>query len=196
MYHGPSPSQFSTRPSFQRNAFAPSFFEMQPQTEWIPQTYARPREDEREEASQKEQTAEATHDGDKGKGRWTAAETDALVFSWRDCFVELESHKNPAAWRRIIAVIKTKGSGKTTEQAKKKLRNLKDRYKDAKDKNKNSGAARNLPKYYKIFDEVLGTRSLVQLSEVRESGQGIENEQPGDIYEADTPDNACKSEMQ
>ena len=86
MYHGPSPSQFSTRPSFQRNAIAPSFFEMPPQTEWIPQTHARPREDEREEASQKEQTAEATHDGDKGKGRWTALRDGCFGFFMESLF--------------------------------------------------------------------------------------------------------------
>ncbi len=87
--------------------------------------------------------------------------------------MDLESHKNPEAWRRILNAVNQKGNGKKTlEQAKKKLRNLKDRYKDAKDKNKKSGSARNLPKYYDIFDEVLGTRSVVQLEEVRGSGQG------------------------
>ncbi len=47
---------------------------------------------------------------------------------------------------------------------------MKDRYKEAKEKNKKSGEARNTPKYYDIFDEVLGTRSVVQLGEVREAG--------------------------
>ena len=58
---------------------------------------------------------------------------------------------------------------KTLDQAKKKLRNLKDRYKEATEKSKRSGEAHNLPNYFDVFDEVLGTRSLVQLGEVRET---------------------------
>lgn len=52
------------------------------------------------------------------------------------------------------------------EQAKQKLQNLKDRYQEVKEKNKKSGEAKNLPKYFDIFDNVLGTRSLVRLEEV------------------------------
>ena len=33
-----------------------------------------------------------------------------------------------------------------------------------------SGEARSMPKYYKIFDAVLGTRNYVELGEVREAG--------------------------
>eukprot|EP00794_Sanderia_malayensis_P002005 gene2005-2280_t len=58
---------------------------------------------------------------------------------------------------------------KTMGQAKKKLRYLKDRYKEAAVKNKRSGGARNVPMYYDIFDEVYGTRSLVTMNEVRET---------------------------
>eukprot|EP00112_Aurelia_sp_Birch-Aquarium-sp1_P021699 Seg5905.1 transcript_id=Seg5905.1/GoldUCD/mRNA.D3Y31 product="hypothetical protein" protein_id=Seg5905.1/GoldUCD/D3Y31 len=63
----------------------------------------------------------------------------------------------------------TRKGKKTLDQAKKKLRNLKDRYKEAKEKSKRSGEARNLPNYFDVVDEVLGTRSLVQLGEVRET---------------------------
>ena len=86
------------------------------------------------------------NDGDKGRNKWSAEQTDTLVASWRECFVQLESHKNHEAWRKIIAAVNKKGSAKTVSQGKKKLQNLKDRYKDAKSKHKRSGKARNLPK--------------------------------------------------
>ena len=105
---------------------------------------------------------------EKSKSKWTAPETDALVYAWRECFVDLESHRNPLAWKRILAAVNKKGK-KTLDRAKKKLRNLQDRYKEAKEKSKRSGEARNLPNYFDVFDEVLGTRSLVQLGEVRET---------------------------
>ena len=120
---------------------------------------------------------EATEPTEKGTCRWSAVQTDTLVNCWRECFVELESHRNAEAWRRILSADNKKGSSKTLEQAKKKLQNLKDRYEEAKEKNKKSGEARNLPKYFDIFDDVLGTRSLVRLDEVRET-QPFHQEEP------------------
>ena len=105
------------------------------------------------------------NDGDKRRNRWSAEQTDTLVSSWRECFVQLESHKNAEARRKIIAAVNKKGPAKTVWQGKNKLQNLKDRYKDAKSKKKRSGEARNLPKYFDIFDDVLGTRSVVRLGE-------------------------------
>lgn len=154
-------------PNVQRHVFQPSFFESQYQSDSIQPNVAT----QESLRSRSEGTQERDEDPEKGKNRWTTAETDALVFSWRESFVDLESHKNPVAWKRILEAVNKKGKKRTLDQVKKKLRNLRDRYKDAKDKNKKSGSGKNLPKYYDIFDEVLGTRSLVQLGEVRESGQ-------------------------
>ena len=120
---------------------------------------------------QTEECNEAEENEEPQSGKWSTAQTDALVYAWRDCFVDLESHKNPAAWRTILQNVNETGSKKSMDQVKKKLRNLKDRYKEAKEKNKKSGGARNLPKYFAVFDEVLGTRSVVRLNEVRESMQ-------------------------
>ena len=106
---------------------------------------------------------------EKGRNKWTKEETDALVNAWRDAFVELESHKDPVAWKCIQESVNAKGGGKTLDQIKKKLSNLKDRYKEAKEKNKRSGESQNTPKYYDVFGNVLGTRSTVKLGEVRES---------------------------
>ena len=126
---------------------------------------------------------------EKGRNKWTKEETDALVNAWRDAFVELESHTNPVAWKCIQESVNAKGGGKTLDQIKKKLSNLKDRYKEAKEKNKRSGESRDTPKYYDVFDDVLGTRSAVKLGEVRESQEtqrcDAEENPPDDEAERD-----------
>ncbi len=109
----------------------------------------------------------------KERVHWTTEQTDALVNAWQDAFVELESHKNPQAWKRIMAAVNKAGKQRSLDQIKKKLNALKDKYKEAKAKNKKSGEARNMPKYYDTFDEILGTRSIVQFEEVREAGNEV-----------------------
>eukprot|EP00794_Sanderia_malayensis_P015585 gene15585-17158_t len=98
------------------------------------------------------------------------AQTDVLVNAWREAFVELESHKNPRAWKQILIKVNEAGGKRTLEQVKKRLSYLKDKYKEGKAKNKRNGEARNTPQYYDVFDEVLGGRRIVQLGEVRETG--------------------------
>ena len=146
-----------------RHIFQPSFFENQyePETRRPSTTL--------NEGSRIGSATSSLQSSQKMRNQWTKEQTDAMVNAWRESFVELESHKNPAAWRRIQEAVNKKGEEKTLEQVKKKLSNLKDRYKEAKEKNKRSGAARNMPKYYDVFDDVLGTRSVVQLGEVRET---------------------------
>ena len=71
---------------------------------------------------------------------------------------------------------------KTLDQAKKKLRDL-------KEKSKRSGEARNLPNYFDVFDEVLGTRSLVQLGEVRE--KNLLSQEANQGCQISNDNNAC-----
>eukprot|EP00794_Sanderia_malayensis_P014503 gene14503-16011_t len=92
----------------------------------------------------------------KGRRAWTTAQTDVLVNAWREAFVELESHRNNRAWKQILIKVNEAGEKRTLEQVKKRVSYLKDKYKDAKAKNKKSGEARNTPQYYDVFDEVLG----------------------------------------
>eukprot|EP00794_Sanderia_malayensis_P016515 gene16515-18166_t len=73
-----------------------------------------------------------------------------------------------------MADVNKVGKQRSLDQRKKKLNSLKDKYKDAKAKNLRSGEERNMPKYYASFDEVLGTKSLVQLGEVGEAGNIVE----------------------
>ena len=159
----------STAPRFipppQCHFFQPMFFEQYGSLER--QRPSAVNEDIEDTASQCSESSD-NFPSEKSKSKWTASETDALVYAWRECFVDLESHRNPLAWKKILEAVNKKGK-KTLDQAKKKLRNLKDRYKEAKERSKRSGEARNLPNYFDVFDEVLGTRSLVQLGEVRET---------------------------
>ena len=104
------------------------------------------------------------------RNTWSVQQTDVLVNAWKDAFVQLESHKNPKVWKSILLKVNEAGEKRTVDQIKKRINYLKDKYKDAKAKNLKSGGARNNPMYYDKFDEVLGTRSLVQLGEVREAG--------------------------
>ena len=120
---------------------------------------------------QAEQCDEAEENEEKLSGKWSTAQTGAHANACKDCFADLESRKNPAAWRTILQNVNETGGKKSIDQAKKKLRNLKDRYKEAKENSKKSGGARNFPKYYAVFHEVLGTRRQVRLNKVRESEQ-------------------------
>eukprot|EP00794_Sanderia_malayensis_P002667 gene2667-3084_t len=67
----------------------------------------------------------------KGRRAWTTAQTDVLVNAWREAFVELESHKNPRAWKQILIKVNEAGEKRTLEQVKKRVSYLKDKYKDA-----------------------------------------------------------------
>eukprot|EP00794_Sanderia_malayensis_P011444 gene11445-12639_t len=168
----PRPQSFYQPPNLMANRFSSAFFRPPTSRQVFTTSFFDTQSQPEPERTRTE--SERPSDGNtKAKNIWTQEETDALVLAWCDSFVELESHKNPAAWRKIVEAVNEVGNGKTKDQANKKLRHLKDRYKEAKDKNKRSGSARNLPKYDNIFDEVLGTRSVVQLPEVRESGQGV-----------------------
>ncbi len=116
----------------------------------------------------------------RSRNKWSAQQTNVLVnaWKWKDAFVQLESHKNPKVWKAILFKVNEAGEKRTVDQIKKRINYLKDKYKEAKAKNLKSGGARNTTMYYDKFDEVLGTRSLVQLGEVREAGNC---EEPGNL---------------
>ena len=63
-----------------------------------------------------------------------------------------------------------KGPEKTLKQLKDKIWNLKDAYKAARHKNKETGASPTYSPYFENFDEVLGTRDVINTSFAREVG--------------------------
>lgn len=106
-------------------------------------------------------------------GRWTEKQTKTLVLKWKDNITELESSRNRQAWLKIMEEVNKQGSKKTPSQGKKKLSNLKDTYKKAKENNKKTGAAPDFPPYYGDFDEILSGRPVVELDLVQEVGVSI-----------------------
>eukprot|EP00112_Aurelia_sp_Birch-Aquarium-sp1_P001340 Seg11412.1 transcript_id=Seg11412.1/GoldUCD/mRNA.D3Y31 product="hypothetical protein" protein_id=Seg11412.1/GoldUCD/D3Y31 len=90
-------------------------------------------------------------------GRWTEKQTKTLVLKWKDNITELESSRNRQAWLKIMEEVNKQGSKKTPSQGKKKLSNLKDTYKKAKEN----------------FDEILSGRPVVELDLVQEVGVSV-----------------------
>ena len=59
---------------------------------------------------------------------------------------------------------------KTVTQCKNKIRNVKAAYKAAKENNKKKGASLEFCQYFNNFDEVLGTRDVINLPHIAEVG--------------------------
>ena len=95
--------------------------------------------------------------------RWSEIQARSLIKEWKENVTELESSRNRQAWTKIINNVNKNGPKKTVNQAKKKLSNLKDAYKKAKDNNKKSGTAPDFPQFYNDFDEILSCRPIVEL---------------------------------
>eukprot|EP00112_Aurelia_sp_Birch-Aquarium-sp1_P016995 Seg390.4 transcript_id=Seg390.4/GoldUCD/mRNA.D3Y31 product="Myb/SANT-like DNA-binding domain-containing protein 1" protein_id=Seg390.4/GoldUCD/D3Y31 len=108
--------------------------------------------------------------------RWSEIQARSLIIEWKENVTELESSRNRQAWTKIINNVNKNGPKKTVNQAKKKLSNLKDTYKKAKDSNKKSGAAPDFPQFYNDFDEILSCRPIVELDLVREVGVAVKEE--------------------
>ena len=105
--------------------------------------------------------------------RWSERQTRSLIKEWKDNVTELESSRNRQAWLKIISNENKNGPDKTVDQAKKKLSNLKDAYKKAKENNRKSGAAPEFPPFFEDFDEILSCRPIVELDLVKEVGVAV-----------------------
>ena len=95
---------------------------------------------------------------DKNTSRWSIEQTDALVNAWRENVDELDTYVDHETWCKILRLVNKRGSIKTILQVKKKLRNLKDRYKLLRSQNRGF-SVRHLLKYNKIFDNVSASKT-------------------------------------
>ena len=100
---------------------------------------------------------------------WSTVEQEVLVHAWKDNYKELESVHNSVAWAKILSAVLTVGE-KSLKQCKDKIKNLKERYKEAKDKNKKSGESLHTCAFFNLFDEILGTRDVIEMPLVKEVG--------------------------
>lgn len=84
-------------------------------------------------------------------------EEEVLVAHWKENFHVLETLWRDEAWAKIVSAVETVGN-KTIKQCKSKIDKLKEKYKEAKDLNGETGAAGaniNKSPFFDIFDEML-----------------------------------------
>ena len=104
------------------------------------------------------------------KKSWSKLEVAVLVNSWKHLYKEIETFKQPSAWLKLKELVDKQGQPKFLIQIKSKWRNLKDSYKQSKDNNKKTVALPRYRFFYHDFDEVLGTRDVVNLQYVIQLG--------------------------
>ena len=100
---------------------------------------------------------------------WTPPEEKLLIQTWSENFNQLQTIEKDEAWARILSAVSKVGV-KTLKQCKDKLRNMKELYKDAKDKNRQTGETFHKSPYFEEFDKVLGTRDVVVMPHLKQVG--------------------------
>ena len=108
----------------------------------------------------------------KAQERWTKDEEKLLVRLWAEKHDQLESRECRKTWAWIAEKIsKALQSNKTADKCIRKMKYIIERYKNAKDWNKNQTGG-NLRKsvYYDEVDKILGCHDLVTFNNVAEAG--------------------------
>ena len=101
------------------------------------------------------------HQKKRKEERWSESQTKTLVYLWKEHFRDLQTSKQHLIWIKIKTAVNEKGPEKTLKQLKDKIQNLKDAYKAVRDNNKKTGASPTYSPYFEDFDEVLGTRDVI-----------------------------------
>ena len=104
--------------------------------------------------------------GAKKSTRWSPEQTSILVQEWKERVDEVEDSKSLEAWDKILAALNKEGHAKTLKQCKDRIWNLKEAYKDAKGNNANMGRGVKRSLYFDIFDQVLGSRPVVRMTDL------------------------------
>ena len=135
-------------------------------------------------------------EGKKSKrDKWTKAQTNILVGMWKDNLSDIESSKANVIWTKIKTKVDKLGTVKTIKQCMIKIRNLKDTFKKAKEKNKKSGCEAQFPEHYDTFDDAIGHRDAVHLRKAIDVGTKEDSdideslEKQGEDCESDEEDN-------
>ena len=126
----------------------------------IPGTSVETRETQ-ENTSTQASTNELSTSEKKKRERWSESQTKTLVYLWKEHFRDLQTSKQHLIWIKIKTAVNEKGPEKTLKQLKDKIQNLKDAYKAVRDNNKKTGASPTYSPYFEDFDEVLGTRDVI-----------------------------------
>ena len=122
--------------------------------------------------------------------RWNFNDERVLLQLWADNIEKIESKDSRKAWEDITRALNEKqGLQKTIEQCQRKVKHLKNQYKDKKDWNRrqSGGNLRKSPHYDQI-DAVLGYRDIITCSNVEQAGiQQPKTSQNGGSSSEDSP---------
>ena len=109
----------------------------------------------------------------KSHKRWQTKRDEAvLVQLWADNIDCLDSKDSRKAWDEIVRALNDKqGITKTVDQCQRKLKHLKNLYKEKKDWNrKQSGGNIQKSPHYDAIDAVLGCRDVITCNKLRQVG--------------------------
>lgn len=101
--------------------------------------------------------------------KWSNTQTSVLVEEWKERVEEVGNSRSLEAWQKIVQAVNKAGPFKTMKQCKDKLRNLNQAYKDAKTNNSQTGHAAKTSPFPDVFEEVLGSRTVVKMPRVLQS---------------------------
>ena len=116
--------------------------------------------------------ASSSAENKKAQDRWSKEEEKLLVQPWAEKHDQLESRESGKTWAWIAEKIsKTLGTNKTADKCIRKIKYIIERYKNAKDWNKNqTGGSLRKSVYYDEIDKILGCRDVVTFNHVAEAG--------------------------
>ena len=116
--------------------------------------------------------ASSSAENKKAQDRWSKEEEKLLVQLWAEKDDQLESRESRKTWAWIAEKIsKTLGTNKTSDKCIRKIKYIIERYKNAKDWNKNqTGGSLRKSVYYDEVDKILGCRDVVTVNHVPEAG--------------------------
>ena len=143
-----------------------------------------PETPEPQEASESDNSGKAG----RGYGKWGEEEEKLLVQLWCDKHTRLESRHARQVWEEIAQEI-SKIRKVTSAQCQRKMKYLKDRYKEAKDHNPHkTGGERKTSPFYDEIDSVLECRDIVTFCHIEESAPGSSSSSPNSNGKEEGPE--------
>ena len=101
---------------------------------------------------------------------WNYRQTAKQVKLWKENISPIESSRCNEVWLWIRKELSKYGGEKTKKQCTDKWRNLKDLWKNAKENNRTSEAFPETSPFFEDFDEILESRDVVNMPELKEVG--------------------------
>ena len=131
---------------------------------------------------------ETVEGGKRSYDKWSDDEEKMLISLWAENIDRINSSQARKAWEDITTQMNKKfGSKRATESCKKKMKYLLERYKVCKDWNsKQTGGNLRKSAHFNEIDGVMGCRDIVTLSNVKEAGSAVSQDE-----EASSSEGCC-----